>query len=214
MVFKTISIVESDWRSADSILVWLRNLVSFHTCNWYKTLSDALVHLRRDGTDILIVSGGSELGLCESIRSIKRSLPALKILVVNDHITLGELKKLMESGVDGLSRRADLPSLEAAIKNISMGNTSISSEYLDLLVDSMRIRNDGVLTQREKDVLLELSKNKTYQEICNTLGFTRGSLSVHICSLYRKLGVNRRSDAIKIAYERKYLSGWYHTVSI
>jgi len=63
-----------------------------------------------------------------------------------------------------------------------------------------------VLTSKEYELLEELATGKTYLEICLALNIGRGSLSVHIQNLYRKLGANKRSEILERAREKKLIS--------
>ncbi|QRY64215.1 LuxR family transcriptional regulator [Gordonia sp. PDNC005] len=55
---------------------------------------------------------------------------------------------------------------------------------------------DGVFTEREKDVLACLRTTMTAAEIANHLGIAYPTVKTHIRSIYRKLGVASRRDAV------------------
>jgi DNA-binding NarL/FixJ family response regulator len=62
---------------------------------------------------------------------------------------------------------------------------------------------DGVLrpslSPRERDVLLELARGSTYADIAANLYLSENTVKTHVSSLYSKLAVNRRSDALAVA---------------
>ena len=55
------------------------------------------------------------------------------------------------------------------------------------------------LSPREREVLGELARGATYADIGSTLFLSPNTVKTHVSSLYAKLGVSRRSDALAIA---------------
>lgn len=53
------------------------------------------------------------------------------------------------------------------------------------------------LTRRERDVLGELARGSTYADIAHTLFVTENTVKTHVSAAYAKLGVTRRSEALK-----------------
>jgi ATP/maltotriose-dependent transcriptional regulator MalT len=63
---------------------------------------------------------------------------------------------------------------------------------------------DGIpikLTARESDVLGQLALGSSYTEIAKDLYITENTVKTHLASLYRKLGVDKRSAALRVARE-------------
>ncbi|MFC7398405.1 PAS domain S-box protein [Chelatococcus sp. GCM10030263] len=58
------------------------------------------------------------------------------------------------------------------------------------------------LTERERDILDLICQGQSDEAMSKTLGLSRNTIRNHISSLYRKIGVNRRSAAIIWARER------------
>lgn len=58
------------------------------------------------------------------------------------------------------------------------------------------------LTRRERDLLLGICKGATDPEIAAELGLSLSTVRNHLASLYRKIGVNRRSAVVVWARER------------
>lgn len=55
------------------------------------------------------------------------------------------------------------------------------------------------LTRRERVVLAHLSEDVTLEQIASTLFVTRNTVKSQVRSLYRKLGVSTRSEALEWA---------------
>ena len=58
------------------------------------------------------------------------------------------------------------------------------------------------LTERERDILGLICEGQSDHEMSDTLRLSRNTIRNHLSSLYRKIGVNRRSAAIIWARER------------
>jgi LuxR family transcriptional regulator, maltose regulon positive regulatory protein len=55
------------------------------------------------------------------------------------------------------------------------------------------------LSPRENEVLRELARGSTYSDIAATLFVSENTVKTHISSLYAKLSVGRRSEALAVA---------------
>ena len=55
------------------------------------------------------------------------------------------------------------------------------------------------LSPREQDVLRELARGATYADIATLLYLSENTVKTHVSSLYAKLAVSRRSEALAVA---------------
>ena len=62
----------------------------------------------------------------------------------------------------------------------------------------------GDLTDREAEVLAYLADGWSNDEIADRLGIGARTVRFHLDRLYRKLGVNRRTEAVREAVARGY----------
>jgi DNA-binding CsgD family transcriptional regulator/tetratricopeptide (TPR) repeat protein len=65
---------------------------------------------------------------------------------------------------------------------------------------------DGVLNDRERDVLLGISNGMTNKEIASMLDLTESTIKFHQRKLYKKFGVTKRVNAVSKARELNMLS--------
>ena len=71
-----------------------------------------------------------------------------------------------------------------------------------------KIRNgapNGQLTERELDVLRLLDDERSASELGKLLYIAPSTIRSHIKSIYRKLGVSSRKDAVQQAYARRLI---------
>jgi DNA-binding CsgD family transcriptional regulator len=62
-----------------------------------------------------------------------------------------------------------------------------------------------VLSPREREVLAELARGATYADIAATLFVSENTVKTHVSSLYGKLAVSRRSEALAVARNLRLL---------
>ena len=83
-------------------------------------------------------------------------------------------------------------------------------EYADRLLDAPRggpvkpetkDRHEGLLSERELDVLQSLARGLSYEEIGRQLFLSLNTIQFHVKNIYRKLLVNKRLQAIEKARE-------------
>lgn len=63
-----------------------------------------------------------------------------------------------------------------------------------------------LLTEREREILALICEGRSDHEMSTILGLSQNTVRNHVASLYRKIGVNRRSAAIIWARERALTS--------
>jgi len=80
-----------------------------------------------------------------------------------------------------------------------------SEQEADLVVSFPLPREDSDLTTREKEILEYLADGWANEEIANRLGIALGTVKFHLDGLYRKLGVGRRTEAVREGYQRGLL---------
>jgi ATP/maltotriose-dependent transcriptional regulator MalT len=57
------------------------------------------------------------------------------------------------------------------------------------------------LSQRERAVLLKLAQGLSNKEIARVLSVSENTIKTHVANIYAKLGVNRRTEALKAAQQ-------------
>ena len=69
-----------------------------------------------------------------------------------------------------------------------------------------KLRTLAPLTKREKEVLLLLPRGLTAKAMASELFLTEATIKTHLATIYRKLEVQNRSQAIAIGVENKLLT--------
>jgi DNA-binding NarL/FixJ family response regulator len=74
---------------------------------------------------------------------------------------------------------------------------------------SVRLGHDETvaLTDREQQVLLLLATGARHEDIARSLCLSAHTIRSHQKTLFRKLGVHDRSEAVAVGYQRGFLGG-------
>jgi two-component system response regulator DegU len=142
-------------------------------------------------------------------RRLKEVRPQTRILALSIHDEADWLLGAVEAGVDGYVLKDVEPSeLERAILAVSRGERYLQPSVAGKLMSAVRAaRAPGplsVLSEREWAVLQLLAEGKSTREIGQALFISEKTVKNHATSLFRKLGVEGRTQAVLEAIRR----GW------
>jgi len=142
----------------------------------------------------------------EATRLAKAKWPSLKIIMLTTLQTRDSVVGALEAGAEGYILKAIDPlDLAAAIRLVSRGETMISQEVAKLLFTGpmgghLQLTSEReALTEREMEILKCLSNGLTNSMIAEKLFLSEGTVRNYISSIYSKLNVHSRIEAINKA---------------
>lgn len=124
-----------------------------------------------------------------------------KVLILTDSDDVQFLSKSMKIGIDGyLLKSAKVDELKKAIYFIMNGETYIQSDLISILNDRNKYISKDIdkiheLTNRELDVLKNLTVGMYNKEIALKLNISERTVKNHISSIFKKIGVSDRTQA-------------------
>lgn len=155
----------------------------------------------------------------EATRQIRESLPAVQILVLTAHDDDQYVFSLLEAGASGyLLKSAPISELIKAIWLVRAGESPLDPAIARRIVSRMsgghtptRASEGDVsmpeeLTARELDVLQLLARGLSNRGIGEALFISDRTVQAHLTSVFDKLGVASRLDAVLTAIRRGLLS--------
>lgn len=146
---------------------------------------------------------GHEINVIETVRTLRHDLPDLRILVLTAHDRREYVVGLIRSGAAGYVLKGDSPDmLMHAIRIVANGGEWISPSVANLLVEHARNDNSSpadMLSDRERDVLRAMARGLTNAKIAEELFITEQTVKNHVSSIFGKLGVNTRVEAVLYA---------------
>lgn len=144
----------------------------------------------------------------EASKAIFTVWPQAKILILTNQDDKLILKKLLELPIMGYCLKdVDTVELVAQLEGIHAGDKQpLSAELAEKLNPANRKTEPGMdaLTERESDVLSALAQGHTNQQLADLLCVSPKTVNNHLYSIYSKIGVANRSEAIVWAIKNGY----------
>jgi two-component system nitrate/nitrite response regulator NarL len=128
-----------------------------------------------------------------------------QILVVTAGVGDREAVQLIQAGAAGIVHKHNPPEvLCEAIRAAARGEAFLEKMYLTPLfrsADQTRKMSRPELTERDKAVLRFVFQGMTNKEIGTRLNVAEGAVKASLRQLFKKLGVQTRAQAVKVALE-------------
>lgn len=148
----------------------------------------------------------------EASRAILTAWPQARILILTNQDDGQVLKKFMDLGIQGfLLKDIQMEALvEALIQAASGESVALAPELAEKLEASRASAKAAgsshfSLTEREKEVLLALTKGYSNQQLAELLTVSQKTVHNHLYNIYDKIGVSTRAEAIVWAMESGFL---------
>ncbi|MEE1621278.1 response regulator transcription factor [Zafaria sp. Z1313] len=131
---------------------------------------------------------------------IARSV-ATRTVIVTRHARPGVLRRALASRVSGfVPKSTPAGRLAVVIRDVAAGR-----RYVDPDIAASALSGEACpLTARELDVLREVRRGGTVQEVSGRLHLAAGTVRNHVSSAMSKLGAATRQEAVEQAWEQ----GW------
>ncbi|AZM53988.1 DNA-binding response regulator [Streptomyces sp. WAC 01529] len=127
------------------------------------------------------------------------------VLVLTTYDTDADITRAIEAGATGYLLKAERPEeLFSAIQAAAQGRTALSPPVASRVMARMRAPRP-TLTDRERDILGQLSQGLGNREIARALFISEATVKTHLGRIYDKLGVDTRAGAVAVAKEQRLL---------
>jgi DNA-binding NarL/FixJ family response regulator len=144
----------------------------------------------------------------EVIKALREIDPTARIVVLSNFEGSEYLHRATEAGAMAyLTKDSNANELLQAIRAVRVGQSFIPASLLHLL-ESRVAGND--LTSREQDVLELLVLGWSNRQIGEHLGIAEKTVRIHMTSIFSKLGVANRTQAVLTALQRGFIDPQPH----
>lgn len=146
----------------------------------------------------------------EATQILKRET-AVQILILTVSSKDKDLFKALAAGADGyLLKNADVGQLVQAIQQVAAGQGTLSAEVTARVIQaaaSSKIKQPSTtLSQRELEILTELAKGSTTDEIAAALFISGNTVKTHVRHILKKLNASNRTEAVARAAKLNLVS--------
>ncbi len=198
-----VSIVEDNDRVRESLASLIDGAKGFRCAGAYCTAETALRLIPREKPDVVLMDIHlGQIGGIECVRKLKALDPEQLVVMLTAYEDDDLIFQALKAGANGYLLKQSTPAdLLAAIKEVHEGGAPMSSNIARKVIQSFhqnkptgsRMEN---LSPREREILILLSKGYLYKEIADLLDLSFQTVHTHIRSIYFKLHVGSRTEAV------------------
>ena len=198
-----VAIVEDSPGTRESLTELLGRAPSLRCVGAYPTAEEALGNIPREQPDVVLMDinlpGMSGI---ECVGLLKDRLPATQVLMLTTYEEADLIFDSLRNGASGYLLKNMPPSeLVQAIEQVHAGGAPMSMQIARKVVNHFRqIKQPksevDKLTKREHEILSLLAKGYLYKEIADQLGITLSTVRAHLHTIYEKLHVQSRTQAV------------------
>jgi DNA-binding NarL/FixJ family response regulator len=177
------------------------------------TAEEAIEKLPQINPDVVLMDinlGGTESGI-DCVKVLKPQMPATNFMMCTVYEEDEKIFEALSAGASGYILKKTAPGkLLEAIRELYQGGAPMSSQIARKVVAAFQNKPATAdnsnrldeLTNREKEILEQLSKGLMYKEIAAQLFLSAETVRKHVYHIYEKLHVNNRVEAVNRFFGR------------
>lgn len=151
--------------------------------------------------DILVIDYSIENAFSLSdIMHTLENFPKVKILVISNDLDRSKILSVLEAGIHGyITKSESTEEICNAIRKIMLDGKYFCSFIIDVLVNKQNfqtliLKEEDVLTKREKDIVKHIANGNTNKQIGELLSISHHTVHTHRKNVMKKLGVNSSTE--------------------
>ena len=144
----------------------------------------------------------------DATREIRQKYPKVKVLALSNFPDESGVRAMLEAGAVGyVLKTSSIDDLAHTIRAAHAGTSVFSPEVTQALLRSAPAEptQEFGLTARESEILKLLVEGLNNGEIAAKLTISLSTVKFHVSSIFAKLGVTNRVEAVALAVEKKLL---------
>lgn len=201
----SVAIVEDHQEIRESLCMLINATDGIECINTYPDCESAIEGVEDELPDVMLMDIGLPgMSGIDGIKIIKQKHPDVDFIVLSIHENDENVFNALCSGATGYLIKETPPAkIIEAIKEVHEGGSPMSTQIARMVVGSFKIQPSPSLTTRETEVLSHLCEGESYKMIADSLFISEETVRRHIKSIYRKLEVHSKSEAVAKAIKDK-----------
>jgi DNA-binding NarL/FixJ family response regulator len=198
-----VAIVEDDPRWRANLEVLLRETEGLECAGSYGSGEEAVADLPRRRPQVVLMDINlPKMSGVECTRQLRALLPEIQIVMLTVYDDSDRIFQALQMGANGyLLKRASADEILQAIQDVHRGGAPMSAYIARKVVQSFQQpaspgRPDEVLSKRESEVLGYVARGYSDKEVAEALGLTPATVRSYLKTVYSKLHVHSRTQAI------------------
>jgi DNA-binding NarL/FixJ family response regulator len=198
-----VAVVEDDEEIRANLTHRIGGNSAFLLLRSYGDAEAALADLPRYKPDVVLMDINLPgIDGIECVRQLKPRMPGVQFIMLTVYEDSNRLFKSLMAGASGyLLKRTPPAKLLAAIREARQGGSPMTPQIARRVVQHFQqvpAPSSDVqrLTPREGEVLEQLAKGFRYKEIVDILHISQGTLHSYIRTIYEKMHVHSRTEAV------------------
>ncbi|MFW2334934.1 response regulator [Ilumatobacter sp.] len=161
-------------------------------------------------------------GLTATAEILDRADWPVKVIILTTFDPDDYVYRALQAGASGFVLK-DIPpeQLAPAVRTVVDGGALLDPTITQRLIgrfaetlatDTATARRLDTLTDREREVLVELAKGSSNDQISDTLYIGRATVKTHVSNILTKVGLRDRAQAVVFAYESGLVTPGHHDI--
>jgi len=170
---------------------------------------DVAALVRRARPDVLLLDLfiEPEFDALATVRCLRADFPDLKICLLSAYLDPAVVRDLLQAGVYGYILKDDdyVSRIDTIVRDLADGEIYLSPQAYAALAQATRAQGkdkEQLLSEREVEILRLAKRGLPNPQIAQSLHISPGTVRNHLSTIYRKLGVHSRHEALRVADEQ------------
>jgi len=198
-----VSIVEDNRGTRESLAELLGRAAALRCVGAHASGEEALARIPGETPDVVLMDINlPKMNGIECVARLKELMPKIQVLMLTTYEESDLIFDSLRKGASGYLLKNMLPAeLIQAVEQVHAGGAPMSMQIARKVVShfqQIKTPRSEVekLTKREQEILAHLAKGYLYKEIADQLGITLSTVRAHLHTVYEKLHVQTRTEAV------------------
>src|ERR1700690_788515 len=205
-----ISIVEDNQMFLTNLELLLSGEPNYDIIGAFLSAEDAMLAMQNNPPEVLLTDldfpGMSGI---ELIGKVKQKYPEIDVMAHTVSESRESVFSAIKAGASAYILKGSRPvELIEALNELYEGGAPMSPRIARMVIQEFKDKetdDQNLLSQREKDVIKEIERGLSYQEMADKLTISPQTVHTHIKNIYKKLHASDRQDALLKARKKSII---------